>query len=97
MDKYEYYKHHHQFNKTGTNHLLAPDSTVAIYTVLTILLRMRNALGLEAMLEYIATYCSIIEKNNPRFKMAVKQALTLISIEKLYRDAISGEKSNNSY
>lgn len=63
---------------------IAPNNTVAVYTVLTILIKMKNMLGLEAMVDYMAQYCSTIERNNPKMKIAVNEALSLISIEKLY-------------
>ena len=68
--------------------LFTPDNTVAIYTVLSIMMKMKNNLGMEAMLEYVAKYLSIIERNNPHFKDAVKDALDLLSVEKLYKDAM---------
>ena len=71
---------------------LTPDNTIAIYTILSIMLKMKNFLGIEAMLEYVENYLSMIEKNNPQFKEAVKEALDLLSVEKLYKDAMGDEK-----
>ena len=79
-------------NQRSPNMLKSPNNTVAIYTVLTILVKMKNSLGLEAMLEYIGNYLSAIEKTQPDIKLAVAKALTLMSIEKIYREATSGEK-----
>ena len=64
--------------------LYAPKNTIAIYTVLRSLLKMRKVLGLEAMLEYVGKYLEIIEKSNPVIKSAVEKALTMISVEKMY-------------
>ena len=79
-------------NERSPNMLKSPNSTVAIYTVLTILVKMKNSLGLEAMLEYIENYLSAIEKTHPDIKLAVAKALTMMSIEKIYREATSDEK-----
>ncbi len=66
--------------------LFLKNNAVAIYTLLAILLRLKNTLGLEAMLEYIEHYQKLIEKHNPEFKDAVEQAIALMSVEKMYRD-----------
>ena len=68
------------------------DNTVAIYTILTVLLKMKSTLGMEAMLEYIVHYSAMIERHNPVFKDAVQHALSLMSVEKMYRD---GTQHNN--
>ena len=69
------------------NMFLSSNNMIAIYTVLSILLRMRQRLGLEAMLEYIKRYLETIEKREPSIKDAVSQAVDLISIEKIYKEA----------
>jgi len=66
----------------------SPATTVGIYTVLTILGVMKQQLGLEAMLDYINKYIYLIEQNNPDIKHAVERALTLISVEGIYNDAM---------
>jgi len=63
---------------------LTPENTIAIFTTLSILLKMKNQLGLEAMMEYMEFYLLTIEKHNPRFKGAVDQALALMSVQKMY-------------
>jgi len=70
---------------------LTVENTVAVYTILKILLEMKKRLGLEAMLEYIEAYRTIIEKANPSLQAAVDQALGLISVDKLYKDITSDE------
>ena len=75
---------------------LTPDNTIAIYTILSIMLKMKNFLGIEAMLEYAENYLSLIEKNNPQFKEAVTKALDLLSVEKLYKDAMGDGDEKNS-
>ena len=69
------------------------DNAVAIYTLLAILMRIRRTMGLEAMLEYIEHYQELIERYNPDFKDAIKEALAMMSLEKMYRDVTSNEKS----
>ena len=63
-----------------------PDKTMTLYTGLRILVKMRQKLGLEAMLEYIEKYFFVIEKENPEIKDAVQRALSLMSVEKMYWD-----------
>lgn len=69
-----------------------PHNTVAIYTVLTILLKMRDQIGLEAMLEYIEKYISIIDKKHSRLKFAVDEALLIVSVNKIYREARNDDR-----
>ncbi len=70
---------------TGSN-------SVAIYTVLRILVKMHRTLGLEAMLEYTGKYISIMEERDPVLEPAVSKALCLMSIEKIYKEAFIHEK-----
>ena len=78
-------------SRKPANMLTTANNTVAIYTVLTILMQMKTTLGLEAMLEYIGKYLSTIEKTHPDMKTAVARALGMMSIEKIYREATSIE------
>ena len=41
------------------------DNAIAIYTGLEILSRIKNQVGLEAMLEYMQHYQELIERHNP--------------------------------
>lgn len=77
--------------KRPANMLTTTNNTVAIYTVLTILMKMKATLGLEAMLEYIEKYLSTIEETHPDMKTAVARALGMMSIDKIYREATSSE------
>lgn len=73
-------------------HIFTSDkNSIAIYTVICILQRMRSQLGLEAMLEYAEKYLETIEKNNPELKSAVAKALCLMSVERIYRNAVGRE------
>ena len=67
-------------------------NTIAIYTVLSILVKMKNTLGLEASLEYVDKYLTTIEKYNPKIKDATALAIKFISVEKIYKEAMSCEK-----
>lgn len=62
---------------------------IAIYTVLSILARMKSELGMEAMLEYMDRYVAAIGKHNPRLKGAVRKAVSLINVQKIYVDGVS--------
>ena len=81
-----------QSQEKPVNILTSSHNTVAIYTVLSILVKMKTSLGLEAMLEYIGKYLEIIEQTHPKIKSAVSQALGLMSINKIYKEAMSNEK-----
>ena len=67
---------------------------VALYTMLSILTRMKCELGLEAMLEYMAKYITVIDSHNPKIASAVTKALQLIPIEGIYNEL--GKSNNNS-
>ena len=69
------------------------DNLIAIYSVLSILVKMKSELGLEAMLEYVHNYLFEIERHNPKLKFAVAKALSLMSIEKIYREATRNEQT----
>jgi hypothetical protein len=72
------------------------ESAITLYAVLSVLKKMRRELGLEAMLEYMDFYQKLIEDHNPQFRQAVEKALELISIEKVYKDAIRNGEKNSS-
>ena len=65
-------------------------NSVAVYTVLSILRKMKTELGFEAMLEYLEKYLLIIEQSNPPLKKAVEKALVIVRVEKIYQDAMKG-------
>jgi len=73
------------------NILFRTGNIAVIYTVLSILLVMQKQLGLEAMLEYHRKYLHVIGKNNPTLKHVVARALSLINVEKIYKEAFSDE------
>jgi hypothetical protein len=63
-------------------------NAISIYTVFCILRSMRKQLCLEAMLEYMEEYLLTIERNNPQLKEAVLKAISMVSVKKMYKDAI---------
>ena len=80
--------HSKKFSQDLPNIFTSPRNSISIYTVLSILLRMKDQLGLEAMLEYVQNYLKIINDHNPELKPAVERALNLMSVEKIYKDAM---------
>jgi len=80
------------FSRKQKSRFSAPSNTIAIYTVLTILLKMKKEMGLEMMLEYIEKYLASIDKRCPKYSLAVKQALSIVSVEKIFREAIYNEE-----
>lgn len=65
---------------------------VVIYTMLSILVLMKKELGLEAMLEYIEEYLRVVGDGNPKVRFAVRRALTMMDVGKMYHDAIHTKK-----
>lgn len=92
MDFSDEYKKdiHSKYPQRQSLPFLTPENTIAIFTTLTILLKMRDHLGLEAMLEYMEFYILTIERHNPRFKGAVEQALSRMNVQKMH-DAMCHE------
>ena len=80
-------------NTSNPPDFISGRDAVAVYTVLSILVKMEHTLGLEAMLEYIETYLCVIEQHNPHLKYAVSRALQMISVEKIYKEAVYRETS----
>ena len=72
-----------------------PQNSIPTYTVLCVLGKMKHELGLEAMLEYTEKYLEIIDNHNPRLKAAVAKALSMMSVEKIYADAMGRTDRNN--
>ena len=72
--------------------IFAGRNIIVIYTMLSILVKMKEQLGLEAMLEYMNKYLSIMGEGNPKMQSAVHYALALMSVEKMYHDALQNQK-----
>ncbi len=62
------------------------DNAMTLYTMLAILMRIKSQVGLEAMLEYIEHYQTLMDRHNPDLKQAVQGVLELMDVEKMYRD-----------
>jgi hypothetical protein len=74
--------------------LLFPQQhSVALYTFLSILLRMKNELGLEAMLEYMAKYLTAIDSHNPKIAAAVGKALNAIPVAIIFHELTKYDKT----
>ena len=65
---------------------------VVIYTMLSILVLMKKELGLEAMLEYMDEYLRVVGEGNPKVRFAVRRALAMMNVGKMYYDAIHTKK-----
>ena len=76
--------------KSPSTQRMSFENCVAIYSAFTILSQMKNRLGLEAMLDYMDRYQSLISANNPEVKVAVERAVALMNVEKMYGDAVNG-------
>ena len=72
-------------------HFYAQDQAIAVYTALSILVLMRKELGLEAMVDYMESYRRIFEVTYPSVKIAVKKAVNLVDVIKLYNEAMCHE------
>lgn len=92
-EKHENYQEIHppQAN-LSTSIFTQKDNVVAIFTAMCILRSMKHELGIEAMHEYLDGYIHGVSKNNPKLSFAVSKALSLMSVEKMYRDACYGDK-----
>ena len=64
---------------------LNPEAVTA-YTILTILMRMKSDFGFEAMLEYMEKYLRTLEAHNPEIRVAVRKALDVINLHRLYKE-----------
>ena len=64
-----------------------PHQSVSLYTTLRVLNAMKKEMGLEVMLEYLDKYLEMIEQHNPKLKMAVTKALSMLNVAKIYKDA----------
>ena len=75
--------------------LFPPQHIVAFYTLLTVLVKMKKELGLEAMLEYMAMYLKEIDSHNPKLSIAVAKTLENIPIEVFYHELGKYSKSKD--
>jgi len=73
------------------NFFTRKDNSIAIYTAMRILRSMKKELGIEAMHEYLDGYVRTVDQHNPKLSLAVTKALSLMSVEKIYKDACCGD------
>ncbi len=66
--------------------------SIETYSMLSILKKMKETLGLETMLEYLDVYLRNIDQNNPKLKMAVEEALKRFNVAKIYEEARTWEQ-----
>ena len=77
------------------NAMLFPqEHMVAFYTFLSILLKMKQELGLEAMLEYMGKYLLMIDSHNPKITAAVGKALKLIPADVIFKELNNHDQAN---
>ena len=65
---------------------------IAIYTVLMVLINMRERLGIEAMVDFLERYTRTIERINPDIKEAVNDELLDRALHGLYETVCGYEK-----
>ena len=85
-------------NSSSENNFIEHESgfKVDTYTMLAILRRMKETLGLETSLEYMDIYLKTIEKYNPKVQMAVELALKRINVAKIYQEARKWEEKESA-
>ncbi len=77
-----------QTNHAPKDIFRSPENIFIIYTSISLILKMRQVLGLEAMLDYLEKYLAVIDAHNPELKPAVTKALEFINVTKVYHDAM---------
>jgi hypothetical protein len=66
--------------------VLPDDQTIAVYTTLRILNKMKKELGLEVTLEYIESYLSEIEKINCSLKEVADEIMAILDVQKIFKE-----------
>jgi len=66
------------------NLLKSPVNEITIYTVMKVMARMKETMGLEAMLQYMERYSIFIEKQNPELKKTVRKAIVNLDVVNMY-------------
>ena len=74
------------YRKKLRRSFLRYENSVAVYTVLCVLLKMKDEVGLEAMLEYMEKYIEVIGSSNKKLRKAVFIALENLDSRKIYED-----------
>ncbi len=65
---------------------------IIIYTVLLVLKKMRDRLGIEAMLDFLDSYTKAIERIKPEIKNAVNNELLDRALQELHQTVCRYEK-----
>ena len=84
------------FHKILISRSVSEEQEIAVYVLLVVLSKMKQRLGLEAVLEYIEKSKYNFRKNNPALIKTVNYALTRVNVEKIYKDASYGQDEYNS-
>lgn len=63
-----------------------------VFMAIMTLVKIKQELGLEAMVEYVDHYVEVINENNPKLGDAYQQAMKFINVEKIYQEMISKHK-----
>ena len=77
---------HHLLTKINHKIIIPNDQTVAIYTTLRIIERMKKEIGLEVTLEYLEHYIAEVERNIPPIKKTTDYILQFINIRKIFQE-----------
>lgn len=78
------------------NSRLPLSQSVEVYTILRVLKQIKKELGLEAMVDFHASYIEQIDRYNPHLVKAVDHAIRILDTKRVYRalveDSILGKK-----
>ena len=67
------------------------DHLVILFTGTAILLKMKQTLGMEAMLEYMEEFFREYEQKCPLVRAAVMRMMNQVSVQTLYKEAMGRE------
>ena len=76
--------HNNIDNRGQIKNGMVSSRTVAVYTVLLVLMTMRERLGIEAMVGFLERYTATIERLNPEIRQAVNHELLERALHGLY-------------
>lgn len=93
MDKNErFFTNDHNRSPQPHDLPFSPQNLLVVYTVFSILIRMKEKLGFEAMWEYMFHYWQIVGRKNPSIRAAVIRAQEAMDVERMYYDALSSKE-----
>jgi hypothetical protein len=73
------------------NQLPHQNHLVVLFTGTAILLKMKQTLGMEAMLEYMESFFIEYEQQHPLVQTAVLRMMNQVSVQTLYKEAMGRE------